>query len=389
MYSNLPRKGDFIRPYEYHKVLPLIFRLSIESEAASYFFRPRAVYIGPYHHGKSCLAQMEKHKSRFLEDFLSRDTSTSLEDYRNEVKKRWKQSLMNDYYDLAEFDLTRDELVDIMIMDGCFILELLIKTYNQTADEIFENEKLLRYIKTDLLMFENQVPLFVLEMLYKDAIPTIEELLGYYFWGTKDDPSMYEKKSLDPAGSLLQSYNQLYIFPRSDEGKPKHVYPQGIYGEIYTKNRPWLLGRCSTSFAGHVPSAQHLEEAGVVFKAKRSANFLDITFHEGVLEIPVLSIDEPFLLSFVNLVMFDFHVNCGSVMESYCHFMACLMYTRDDVAILQKHGILEGKFINDLDWWWLSHYFGRPFYNLPVGHYFAYLFDELWLFWALPKAPFG
>ncbi|KAJ4802500.1 hypothetical protein LUZ62_015066 [Rhynchospora pubera] len=380
-YRKLPRLVDFIRTDE-DPVLPLIFRLPIEPDANRYFFTPRVVSIGPYYHGKSCLAKMDRHKSRFLEEFLSHYTSRSLEHYQNELKNRLvKQSFKDEYYD--EDNLTRDELVDIMILDGCFILEFLIKIYNHIPDEIFQDETLLQYIKTDLLMFENQIPLFVLEMLYEDPIPTIEELLGYYFWGTKDDPSMYEKH-LNPCSlSLLQYYNNLFIFPRSDDGKAKRVYSQGNYGEQFGKDtRPvtcYLLG------LSQAPSAQQLEKAGVVIRAKRSTNFLDITFHEGVLEMPILSIDEPFVLFFVNLLMFDLHVDYHYVMESYCRFMACLTKTSNDVAILRKHGILEGKFITDEDWIHLMHWIGQPDHLLPKWHYFANLFDDLLLFCNRPK----
>ncbi|KAF3341273.1 hypothetical protein FCM35_KLT10117 [Carex littledalei] len=159
------------------------------SDITNCVFTPQVISIGPYHHGKNCLAKMERHKSRFLQDFLSRDFGRSLEHHRNKLKKM-EQMLRDDYE--TKFDLTSDQFVDMMILDGCFILELFIKIYNHTRDhEIFKNESLLRYIKTDLLMIENQVPLLVLEILhgnqrkYGVPIPTINQLLAYYFWDMK------------------------------------------------------------------------------------------------------------------------------------------------------------------------------------------------------------
>ncbi|KAJ4775492.1 hypothetical protein LUZ62_059749 [Rhynchospora pubera] len=379
-FSELPRERLFMRSC---KAFPLMPR---KSDATDYFFTPRVVSIGPYHHGKSCLAKMESHKSRFVKDFLSRDSSRSFEQYQHELKEILERRTNSDEYDATKFDLTRDEFVDIIILDGCFILEFLIKIYNHTPDEIFKDEALLRYIVVDLLMFENQVPLFVLHMLrgdrqnYKGPIPTIEELLAYYFWGKKHDPWIYE--SYMSPRSLLQLYNQLFILPRSDDGKLKYEYPRGNYWEIYDGN-PISMGNSAMKTYG--PSAQQLEKAGAIFRAKKSANFLDITFHEGVLEIPVLSMDEQFLLFFVNLAAFDLHVGFRCVMESYCRVMACLLETSTDVAILRKHGIIESKFMTDQNWHDLFDRFGK-FDDIMTGqNYFASLFEDLWYFCARPE----
>ncbi|KAJ3691410.1 hypothetical protein LUZ61_020574 [Rhynchospora tenuis] len=360
-----------------------------ESDATDYFFTPRVVSIGPYHHGKSCLAKMEGHKSRFLKDFLSRDTSRSFEQYQHKLKKILEQRTTSYEYDATKFDLTSNKFVDIIILDGCFILEFLIKIYNHTPDEIFKDEALLRYIKIDLLMFENQVPLFVLHMLrgdrqnHKGPIPTIEELLAYYFWGKKDDPFIYN--SYLNHSSLLQFYSHLFILPRSDDGKLKYAYPRGSYWEIYDGN----LSVSYSSIKTHGPSAQQLEKAGAIFRAKKSANFLDITFHEGVLEIPILSMDEQFLLFFVNLAAFDLHVGFHCVMESYCRVMACLLETSTDVSILRKLGIIESKFMTDQNLHDLFDRFGKFDDFMSDQNYFASLFEDLWYFCARPeKKPY-
>ncbi|KAJ4776374.1 hypothetical protein LUZ62_060631 [Rhynchospora pubera] len=384
--SKLPMERIFISSSE--TLLPLMPR---ESEATDYFFTPRVVSIGPYHHGKSCLAKMERHKSRFLEDFLSRNTSRSFEHYQNELRKILRQrATYSVEYDATKFDLTRDEFVDTIILDGCFILEFLIKFYNHTSDEIFNDETMLRYIKTDLLMFDNQVPMFVLGMLLGDwqnckgPIATLKELLAYYFWGTKDDMSMYDT-NLVP-GSLLQLYNQLFILPYSDDGKVKGGYPRGNYWKIYSGNPVGIDYSCMQIQA---PSAQQLEKSGALFRAKRSAIFLDINFHDGVLEIPVLSMDEPFLLFFINLATFDLHVDRHFVMGSYCRFMACLLETSTDVAILRKHGIIESKFMTDQNLLDLFHKFGKFDHWMHNRNYFGSLFEDLWYFCARPeKKPY-
>ena len=307
------------------------------SEITNCLFKPRVISIGPYHHGKNCLAKMERHKSRFLQDFLSRDASRSLEHHQNKVKMM-EQMIRDDYK--TKFDLTSDQFVDMMILDGCFILELLIKIYNHTPDEIFKNESLLPYIKTDLLMIENQVPFLVLEILYGDPrnyrgpIPTINQLLAYYFWDMKDDLWRYEGPSHH---SLLHSYHQLFIFPPLGDKKAILAQPKRRKSTKFC-----VLHRFSD-----IPSAEELEKAGVVFKAKKAVDFLDITFHGKVLEMPVLSVDEPFLLLLINLVMFEVFGRVD-IMNNYCYFMSSLLQYPDDVVVLRKHGIIESNLMTDM-----------------------------------------
>ncbi|XP_078161824.1 UPF0481 protein At3g47200-like [Carex rostrata] len=279
---------------------------------------------------------MERHKSRFLQDFLSRDASRSLEHHQNKVKMM--EQIVRDDYE-TKFDLTSDQFVDMMTLDGCFILELLIKIYNHTPDEIFKNESLLPYIKTDLLMIENQVPFLVLEILYGDPsnyggpIPTINQLLSYYFWDMKDDLWRYEGPLHH---SLLHSYHQLFIFPPLGNKKAILAQPK--------RRKSTKFGAVRTIF--NIPSAQELEKAGVVFKAKKTVDFLDITFHGKVLEMPVLSMDEPFLLLLINLVMFEAFGRVD-IMNNYCYFMSSLIQNPDDVVVLIKHGIIESNLMTE------------------------------------------
>ncbi|XP_078161822.1 UPF0481 protein At3g47200-like [Carex rostrata] len=281
---------------------------------------------------------MERHKSRFLQDFLSRDGSRSLEHYRNKVKMM-EQMLRDDYE--TKFDLTSDQFVDMMILDGCFILELLIKIYNHTPDEIFKNESLLQYIKIDLLMIENQVPLLVLEILhgnprnYKGPIPTINQLLAYYFWDIKNALWRYEGCSHH---SLLHSYYQFFIFPSLGDKRSILAEP---------KERKSTKFGVVVHSSPSIPSAQELEKVGVVFKAKKTIDFLDITFHEKVLEMPVMSVDEQFLLLFINLVMFEIVSGRDDIMKGYCYFMRYLLRYPGDVAVLRKHGIIKSHLMTD------------------------------------------
>ncbi|KAK1272876.1 hypothetical protein QJS04_geneDACA007805 [Acorus gramineus] len=59
------------------------------------------------------------------------------------------------------------------------------------------------------------------------------------------------------------------------------------------------------SGTGWIQSATEQKEAGVVFKQKRQGNFIDVTFNNEVVEIPVLCIYENTFPIFKNLIALE------------------------------------------------------------------------------------
>ncbi|XP_042505589.1 UPF0481 protein At3g47200-like [Macadamia integrifolia] len=106
-------------------------------------YTPHLVSIGPYHHGKENLSMMETHKQKYLHSFVDRRTDLSFSDI----------------------------FVTMMLHDGCFILEFLLRNEpleeSDEDDPVSNNLWLSNAIKHDLILLENQLPFFVLEHLYK------------------------------------------------------------------------------------------------------------------------------------------------------------------------------------------------------------------------------
>ncbi|TKY50375.1 UPF0481 protein [Spatholobus suberectus] len=69
-----------------------------------------------------------------------------------------------------------DELFKILLVDGCFLLELLMRLrYNSSSsysnDPVLGNEEKLVSILNDITMLENQIPFIVLKKLYRKVFP--------------------------------------------------------------------------------------------------------------------------------------------------------------------------------------------------------------------------
>ncbi|KAG2685926.1 hypothetical protein I3843_10G142500 [Carya illinoinensis] len=142
-------------------------------------YEPGLLAIGPYHHGKDHCSSMEKHKLRFLQRMLKNRNETSAERYITAMKA--KEERARQFYEDQFPKLSSDEFVTMLLLDGCFIIELF-RIYHDKMfrgfgfDPIFqsvENEPIFRTewmiigIWRDLLLFENQLPFFILSELFE------------------------------------------------------------------------------------------------------------------------------------------------------------------------------------------------------------------------------
>ncbi|XP_042482865.1 UPF0481 protein At3g47200-like [Macadamia integrifolia] len=128
-------------------------------------YTPRLVSIGPFHRGSQHLRPMEAHKLRLLKFFLDRKSNSSLGDYVREMMRIEKEARQC-YSEVIP--MTRDEFVRMMVVDGCFLIELISgwEKRREYRDEPIFNEIWMPQIIRDLMLLENQLPFFVLENLY-------------------------------------------------------------------------------------------------------------------------------------------------------------------------------------------------------------------------------
>jgi hypothetical protein len=126
------------------------------------------VSIGPYHWGNNDQDQI---KWQCLECLLKRnggDLNRFIESIRPlEIKAKECYS--------ETINLSTDDFLEIMVLDGCFILEWLRFAYlGERGEKVEEDHALARMgrvillkIYRDLLLLENQIPLFVLKNYLK------------------------------------------------------------------------------------------------------------------------------------------------------------------------------------------------------------------------------
>ncbi|XP_072956646.1 UPF0481 protein At3g47200-like [Typha angustifolia] len=343
-------------------------------------YEPRMVSIGPYHRGKGHLQAMEKNKWRYLRDFLARVNGKGLKTFFREMKSL-EPSARRCYFESVDEPLAdpADPFTEMMLLDGCFILELMMKWIYNESDVMCGVGWNIPLITSDLLMLDNQIPFFVLQKLYDllsetdecdestvrspsttSRKPSLIELVVRFLASVKEKVRDGRAlKSSDELHHLLHLYYRVFVPEQESPKKSSNrcllllrqmFDPTWIFNLLLSINRKMQCRAAVQSIDEYpmtIPCATDLQEAGVKFK-KASGSFLDITFSHGVLKIPHLAIEESTTTRFMNLIAFE--QSSGQkekILTSYAVFMNCVINTPKDIAILQQEGIIENKLANE------------------------------------------
>ncbi|XP_030441191.1 UPF0481 protein At3g47200-like [Syzygium oleosum] len=386
-------------------------------------FDPEMICIGPLSEQSDRLWVMERHKLRFLNRLLGGKlerwrsggdmprTSADGERVSDDRERKEdddggriaKAALLDDFVEAMRileeetsacyvnnihdrqfmpFRLCNTE-VHMMVVDGCFVVELLRLYYDLVHnkipawaiedDPILTNPQILTTLRRDLLLFENQLPFFVLEKLYElinkknnidhqQAVP-LEELAVTFF-----DPLLPQRNAaskLDtekPKAHLLEVFRSTFLKSVSEKVAKKE------------KNRVKSQLNPNGSMRGLVLHfASDLQEAGMQFKKWKGHDLLDIEFSHDTLQVPPLSLNDNTISLLLNFVAYELSVNHSEpLFTNYFMFWDTLVNSPRDIQILHKHGIIN-NFGSAEDVAKLLMRCRQVIYDLDLG----YLYDEI------------
>ncbi|KAI3885305.1 hypothetical protein MKW98_002697 [Papaver atlanticum] len=307
---------------------------------------PEIISIGPYHQGNPILSSMEDNKKWYFQAFVSRKLSPSSElNLKDLIKAIEKiETVVREYYfEKLDERFTSDEFVKMMLIDGCFILELLHRAGDESGrndnDPIFNTAWMLFSLQHDLILLENQIPFLVLQTIFSLTCRDIEqgertlmELVVRFF------------AAMLPTIQVVQQTRSNYVLT-----KPKHILdllrnillPSASQMEVAGRYPVWEFTHCVTD----------LWEAGVDFKRKEKADgLLDIQFNgkEGIFEIPPFFFDESTDVLLRNLIaMEQSEGNSTRQITSYVLLLDILMNSEKDVKLLRHKKIIHSYLGDD------------------------------------------
>ncbi|KAM6549622.1 hypothetical protein CsatB_021298 [Cannabis sativa] len=310
---------------------------------------PNAFAIGPFHHNDPLLQRTERIKQKYLLDLLSRlshnNNNNPISNTQAPFDSMWIRKLTKAVSDIQNeargyyagaIDMKANEFADMLLLDGCFIIELFRKnSYHDLIDKddpIFTMSCLIQFLHHDLILLENQIPWLVLNTLFEltKSQSTDKKSLGdltlEFF------PSLIKKKSL----RLNLSDNKI---PQT-----KHILDLLRNSLIYNSN---IIAKEKSNEVHdwqHIRTATALRDSGIKFEANNSESILDISFipKRGVISIPPLLIQETTETVFRNLISLEQCCpNYKPIITCYAVLLDNLIDSSADIQVLEKNKVID------------------------------------------------
>ncbi|XP_040369366.1 UPF0481 protein At3g47200 [Rosa chinensis] len=296
-------------------------------------YAPDVVSIGPFHHRSSKLfATMKDVKQWYLNSLLLRNNVSLKALIQGIDNITGFEKRARDYYAESIDHLNRYQFIEMMIIDGCFLLELFQRnddsvpiTNCKRNDPLSNMSCMVQYLCHDLMLLENQLPWFVLESLYgltcDKQVPLTTLVLKFF----------------NRLSSLYAYCNDYSIYTHDDE--TLHILDL-IRSAIVVPFKRFESIKCDSAQLPHATAL--LESAGIEFKRSFAAGLMSIDFKDGVLKIPQLEIAEMTEPLFRNLIAFEqcYHGR-QHMITSYALLMDKLIASSEDVVLLCDRGIIQ------------------------------------------------
>ncbi|KAK3014880.1 hypothetical protein RJ639_008452 [Escallonia herrerae] len=366
-------------------------------------YTPRIVSIGPYHKHDERLKDMEDQKKSYTSSLLSRaiepgqTTDAAIKEITNMILDNAADA--RSCY-AATHELEDDiSFAEMLLVDGCFILELLYrwekKDHPKNGDPILGNTLVFVEVRHDLLLLENQIPMFVLQALFDFGLvqtSTLRNLIINFFGNMLNSELQIREHVKTETTAHILGFLHDCCLPRDTAASEQKNTNQIIKHSAIDLER---AGDCclprdtaasekknSNQIIKH--SAIDLDRAGVYFKVgtrgdqiflnfSTSFSFLGGTSRGGTsdnnpkrciydrtksrsccyswffqfcgktnFEIPKLCIYDSTESFLRNLIAFE---QCSPSIRhyitSYAFLMDTLINTKEDVEVLEKAGVLE------------------------------------------------
>lgn len=271
---------------------------------------------------------MEEHKLRYLQLFLQRRKETCVDKYVNSMRNLVERA-QRCYAEPTPLD--DNAFVKIMLLDGCFIIELFhrfadLDEDNRRSDPIFKMPWLCGTLGLDLLLLENQLPFFVLEELFNM------------------NKNQHETSSLI---NLALNYFEGFCGTYHGEGfRTNSIGVRHLLCLIHSSRLPavrTMKPKTKLELKRFIGCATELREAGIRFKKGSVGCIFNLNFKNGIMEIPPLQVVDQTESFFRNLIAYEQYDSYRDhyYFSDYVTFFDCLINSPKDVELLRQAGSIS------------------------------------------------
>ncbi|XP_059668913.1 UPF0481 protein At3g47200-like [Cornus florida] len=311
-------------------------------------YTPSCVSIGPFGRlWSEDVKEMEAVKLRYMTQLLERNGTLAAT-----LRECTQAMLMLEgrvwgcYYQIGVY---RDITAQMLMIDGCFIIELLYKKWVEMSDPILQNHLKYHQIKRDLLLLENQIPFFVLEELFRLTVERILETTT-----TTIGRGVTLRRFVISFFGDMMGVETIDETENLENKSPYHIlhFLHICYLSSFQKKAPVLYKHREKPRFKY--SATKLQSVGVKFGTRNRVSLFDLKFstdrpcfcfwRRGHFKIPRFSVNdstESFLRNFI-----AFEHCCPGIdkyFTSHAVAMSILMDSAEDVKLLEEAGVIRNN----------------------------------------------
>ncbi|XP_028768485.1 putative UPF0481 protein At3g02645 [Neltuma alba] len=344
---------------------------------------PKQIAIGPYHCWRPQLRDTERAKLAATKRLQKKlQISLNLEHLVDQLRK-YEHRIRAYYHKYLNFN--GETLVWMMVIDASFLLEFLQegRVMDYGWRKLGHNE-----ILRDILMLENQIPLFVLRKVLELKLSSIESaddmllamLIGFFkeispFKTIKENfPEIYQVSQfahlLDFLYNMtvpkLEEQPNMIDFDdhnRDMEGNEKSIVRYALIGMIKhsleylffseekEQQKPEIVDLKQPPLMEEIviPCVTELSNSGICFSPTNGAiQRIRFDAETTTLHLPTIAIDINSQVLLRNLVAYEASIACGPlVFTRYTEFMNGIIDSGEDAKILREKGIVLNHLNSD------------------------------------------
>ncbi|KAK7277118.1 hypothetical protein RIF29_18268 [Crotalaria pallida] len=365
-------------------------------------YTPQLISIGPIHFGREELKPMQEHKQRYFHFFWERvSNEQAMKNYKQYLETK-EHEIRQCYAQKFPDSITKEKLVEMMLLDAVFIMELLLRNssfkldkshheHDYVATKSFRSKHeddiiltqpwLSKDITRELILLENQIPFFVLSKLYETVVPDdnkkqehtcfVDLALEYFaFYDTQRSSSSETRLVLNKNRSSKHYFSGTLrgSKKRMDKNKDRCKRPKHFTDLIrffYLPTDQFDKFGCPDSF---LRTATKLQDAGVSFEKVLKRRLLEITFDKkrflssflclgcipylnhfkARFRIPQLKVDHTTECVLRNLIAFEqCHYPEHPYICNYVSLVDSLIHTQIDVELLVEKEVIVHELGSD------------------------------------------
>ncbi|XP_042964548.1 UPF0481 protein At3g47200-like [Carya illinoinensis] len=296
------------------------------------------VSIGPYyyHLRNEKLKMAEDCKRKCFGSLLAKNMD---KDKQIDIYKRCLQRIGQLEEDIRkcyseEFEVTGIVFLEMMVVDACFILEI-IEMFASTKTEV-------DYSESDLGALAWMIPFFVLQEIY--ALTHDISVEGSRSHDLIITALRFFKNGMKKSGFAI-IFGFLNNFLDLNKGAVLHLL-DWIRISLMPSN---ILDQAPFSVdAPFIHCISKLRLAGIKVSPVMAFSFLQVKFKRGVIEMPSIAIDDFMRCLLLNCVAFEqCHQRSKKYFSVYATFLDCLVNTKEDVEYLRERNVIDNYLTDD------------------------------------------